>query len=338
MYNGFGGYGGYGGQGGGMEMYMIVICCCCCLCIACVVGGWYSNMFCKVSSSLGRSCKEDPPAPAPEEPLPPSPDTDQTSSGTLTACSEAWNREARKPNDPRPPIKAQACQGQARTLGRDCYFWEVQPDKLTGMARWMRKPDPEDSKADMRTGGACQASVRCSPLIDPATLEQYTDGNPSALLNQCAAIGPTASNEAAAKRELTSRANSKIKQWSGTTAWNSQNSDIWYSNMKRYVGQRDLSPYYDNALKAVENFQRKIASTSLRKATLAYVLEAAVRAPTNTPGWIIDVTNKFLNTLNLTPRRPATTYEGMYVSYLRQFYRSTIKWETTIDNAFMYKA
>ena len=338
MYNGGFGYGGgYGGGQGGMEMYMIICCCICCLCIACVVGGWYSNVFCKMNSSLGRSCKEPEPAPAPEVIEPPAPATDETASGALTACSEAWNRAPRSNKDPRPAIQAQACQGQTRTLGRDCYFWKVEPDKLTGMARWMRIPDPDDpGKADMRTGASCQPSVRCKPMIDPATLEQYTDGNPAALLDQCAAIGPTATNEAAAIRELTARANRKIKQWSGTSAWSNQNSDIWYRTMKRFIGQRDLSPYYDNTLKAVENFQKKIGTTNLRKATLAYALEAAVRAPTNNAQWIVDVTNKFLNTIALSARRASTSYEGAYVSYLRSFFRSMTPWETTIDNVYKY--
>lgn len=334
MYNGFGGgYGGYGvGGQGGMEMYMIIICCCCCLCIASVVGGWYSNVFCSVSSSMGRSCQADVPEPAPLEEPEPMPESSPSS--MLTACSESWNRVNRDKNDPRPPIRAEACQDQTRTLGRDCYFWEVQADKLTGMARWMRKPDPEDSGADMRTGNTCQPAVKCKTVLDPATLEQYTDSNPAALLKQCTAVGPYATNKDAAIKELTNQAK-KIQQWTGTSVWNDTNSRIWYVKMQRYIGQRDLVPYYNNALLAVKNFQRKIGSNALRKTTLAYVLEATIRAPDNRSDWIVSVTNKFINTLNTNSRRSSAAYEAAYVAYLKQFFTKMTAWEATIDNAFM---
>lgn len=330
MYNGYGG--GYGGQaGGGQEMMIVMICCVCCLCIACVAGGYFTNMFCGMGSGFGRSCTPTP-APLP----PPDPDytgepTEDTTSAAANMCSPAYGFTARAKNDPRPQLRPEYCMGAGRQPGRDCYFWEVQSDPATGRARWIRKADPEDPKADMKYGGDCAAAVKCPSFIDPASLDRYSELEPGQLLKQCTAISATAVNKDDAIRVLTREARAVNANWSGTGAWTDANSKLWYDRVTRFVGQKDLAAYFSNAGRAAKSVMAKMKVTSMRKSTFATVLEAAVRSPDNRADWIIDMTNAFLHR---QPESPGPRMEASYVGYLRaQLPRPPLQtWATLIDN------
>lgn len=328
---GYGGMygGGMGGMGGGSEMYMIV-CSMCCLCIVLVVAAYFTNALCKLG--FGKSCKtEEPTSP------PPPPGTPAPPSSSVNTCSEAYGRAARGRNDPRPAIRPEYCKEETRTLGRDCYFWEVQSDPVTGMARWMRKADPDDPKADLKSGGDCTPTVKCSTSIDPKTLDGYSEIAPQALLKQCTAVAGTATTQDDTIKALTAEARGVTTYWTGTTAWSDVHSRIWYDRVARFVGQRDLKVYISNAVKATKNVMNKLTTSTISKSTFAYVLEAAVRSPENRSDWILDVVNKFNNS---SLSRPAQRSERFFVAYLVNtlaFRPPLTRWETAIDNPRYYK-
>lgn len=334
MYNGMGGY-GYGSGGGmqGQEMMIFVLCCVCCVCLLSLLGGWYSNIFCGVSTSLGKSCPVNTPVPEVQDTSndTPGPATNNTVSNT---CSEAYAKTFRGPKDPRPPIRPEACQGATRTIGRDCFYWEVQSDPTTGLARWMRKTDPEDANQQVKFSGACQPTVRCSNFIDPKTLERYSESDSQALLNQCVAVTPAANNENNAIKELTKQAKAVGATWIGTQAWNDTHSRVWYNQMLRFIGQKDLKVYLANSAKAAQTLKRKLGVNSIRKGTFASILEAAVRSPDNRADWIIDVVNKYYNQTLQGMQRT----EQYFVSYLRRLImRPPMKqWDAIIDNPRYY--
>lgn len=333
----YGGYGGYG-AGGGNEMMIVILCCICCLSIACLAGGYFTNIFCKVSTSLGRSC------PPPETPSPPpySPDPSETQKpgysgggdGSVNACSEAWGKTARAKNDPRPPIRPEYCANETRTIGRDCYFWKVDSDPVTGQARWMRIPDPDDPKADLRTGGVCTPVVQCANLIDPKTLDRYSELEPGQLLKQCTAVASTATNETDTIREITKEARNVTTYWTGTRAWNNTHSKIWYDRLLPFIGQRDMKVYIANSGRAAKALMNKLKSSTMRKSTFAYILEAAVRSPENRADWILDVTNRFVNKTLLARDRN----EAAFIAHLRTFVPrpGMVIWERVIDNPANY--
>lgn len=327
MYNGYGYGGGYGGAGmmGGQEMMIMLLCCCCCACLISVVGGYFTNIFCKLSTSLGSKCEPD------ETPAPIVPETSSPSTtiASVDTCNAAWGKTARGVNDPRPPIRPEYCQNATRAVGRDCYLWEVQPDPVTGMGRWMRKQDTEDGKADLRYGGECTPMVTCSTMIDPVSLEGYSETKPQPLLGQCKAVAATAGSETETIKFLTKEAR-RASVWKDTYAWTDSHSKRWYDRVKRYVGQRDLSAYILNSVKAVKNLKTKMQSDRISKSTFAYILEAAVRAPDNRPEWIIDTVNKYAT----TPLTTARNSERTFVVYLRTVIRAPplVTWEPVIDN------
>lgn len=321
MYGmGGGGYGGGYGMGGqGNETIIIICCCICCLCISSMVGGWFGNLFCSLSPSLGKSCGAQPVTPMGE-----TPETTATAgtpaqmAATLKTCSESWGKAVRIGNDPRPPIRPEYCQSETRAVGRDCYYWEVQADPVTGMARWMRKAD--DQYGDMRSGAQCTASVQCGNRIDPAKLDRYSETEPDQLLRMCTAVQGTANNEVDALSTLTAEAQKVGATWIGPLAWTNEHSKWWYDGVLRYVGQKDLQAYITNSRKAADTLKFRLKSNTLRRSTFAYMLEAAVRAPTNSPDWIVNTTNSF-----------AGSSESSYIAHLQKFIKNMEPWEQTMD-------
>lgn len=334
MYNMYGGgYGGYGGMGmgGGQEQMIMIVCCICVVCIALVAVGFFTNMFCGVG--FGKDCKKNndpPPVPNTEPPVegPGSGGFGPGGSGDVDLCSESWGSTPRTGNDPRPPIRPEYCQNAARVVGRDCYYWKVEADPVTGRARWMRVPD--DAKGDMRTGGTCSAQVTCANVIDPTTLPRYSELEPTELLQQCTAVAPTATNEADTVAFLTKSAAEVSTTWTDSQAWTDTHSRLWYQLMIRFVGQKDLSVFISNAVKAATTLKNKLNVQSIRKSTFAHILEAAVRSPENRADWIIDIINVYNNQI-LTA---AQSNEGFFLAYLRALFKDTpmIPWQTMIEN------
>jgi len=334
MYNGYGGYGGMSGGMGGQETMMLVVCCICCVCLLCLFGAWYSNMLCSMSSSMGRSCVPATTTPSPE-PLGDMDMSEAPSTGTVSnTCSQAYANTFRGPKDPRPPIRPEACQGQTRTVGRDCFYWEVQNDPATNLARWMRRVDPEDQNMNIKYSGACQPIVRCPNFIDPKTLERYSESDARALLNQCVAMTPAANNQTNTIKEVTKQAKTVGASWTGTQSWTDTHSKIWYNQMLRFIGQKDLKVYIANSAKATITLKRKLGVDTLRKGTFAYMLEAAVRSPDNRADWIVDVVNKFYNQTLRGMRKT----ENYFISYLRTLIRNPPlkSWDSIIDNPRLY--
>lgn len=332
MYNGGFGYGGAGGMGG-QEMMIMLVCCVCCVCILSIVGGYFTNIFCSVSNKLGRSCEPTTPAPT-TGPITPETVQPEEPTSSVKACSEAYGRVARGKNDPRPSIRADYCRNETRVVGKDCYYWQVQSDPVTGQGRWMRLTDPDDPKGDMRSGGTCEPSVRCPTTFDPASLEGYSDTNPQPLLKQCTGIAATATTKDATIAEITKAARGVSRTWTGTEAWGDVHSRIWYEKMARYLGQRDMITYIGNATKAARRVMEKMNSTVIKKSTFAYILEASIRSPDNRADWIIDTTNAWYNKV-----APPGRTEGGFVRYLRGVIvrPPLVPWETTIDNPQYYR-
>lgn len=332
MYNGFGyGGGGYGGgmggmMGGGNETMIIVVCCCCCLCLALIAAGYFTNFFCG-SVGLGVSCpkkeSEDPNDPVETTPAPPS-------TPSVNTCNESYGTTPRTDaNDPRPPIRPEYCESEPRTVGRDCYYWKVQRDSAN-RARWVRVPD--SAKADMYFGGSCVPQVKCKDVIDPATLPRYSELEPAELLNQCQGVSPTATNEADTVKILTQHAQEVGAAWTDTSAWSDTHSKVWYNNVLKYVGQKDLNAYISNAVKATRTLKNKFSTTTLKKSTFAYILEGSVRSPENRADWIVDAVNSFVR----RPLTPAQMTEAYFVLHMRALLPNMIRWETLIENPLYF--
>jgi hypothetical protein len=328
MY-GMGMGGGMGMPGQGQEMMIISLCCLCCLCCACLAAGYMTNMFCGISPSMGSKCQKETSAPTrsyeDEEPS-------RQASGTVDGCHEAYARKARTGKDPRPPIDPSACTNTSRVVGRDCYFWEAQLDPVTGLARWMRKADPEDPNADMRTGGDCAPSVQCPNFIDPKSLAGYTESNAAALLKHCTAVQGTATTENDTVALLTREARKVGRDgWAGVNVeWTAADSKRWYDRVARYVAQKDLKAYIANTGTAVTALKGKLNTRRIRKSTYAFMLEAAVRAPDNSPTTIIDVTNRWVGTAMSTRDRN----EATFVAYLQANIRGMVDWQRVLDAPF----
>lgn len=333
MYNGYGGYGGgygMGMMGGGSEMMYVVVCCCLCLCLAAAAAGyyWYTQKG-KQGSGGGDGGDGggdgDPPMPPPPGPVTPAPPAGPS------MCHESWGSTPRTDaNDPRPPIRPEYCMNEPRSVGRDCYYWKVQNDPVTGRARWMRVPD--SPKADSYYGGSCVPQVKCSAVIDPSTLPRYSELEPAELLNQCKGVAPTATNEADTVKMLTQQAQEVGASWTDASAWTDTHSKVWYNSVLKYVGQKDLNAYISNAVKAARALKAKFTTTTLKKSTFAYILEAAVRTPENRADWIIDIVNSF--TRRALSNAQAT--EAFFVIYMRTIVPNMIKWETLIENPLAF--
>lgn len=331
MYGGYGNFGyggGYGGGGmmGGNETYIIVLCCCCFLCLALIAAGYFTNVLCGMGFGANCPKKETTPTPDPDDTVAPAPPTP-----AINTCNESYGTTPRTDaNDPRPPIRPEYCVNEPRTVGRDCYYWKVQKD-ATGRDRWIRVPD--SSKADMYFGGSCVPQVKCKDVIDPASLPRYSELEPAELLNQCQGVSPTATNEADTVKILTQHAQEVGAAWTDTSAWTDTHSKVWYNNVLKYVGQKDLNAYITNAVKATRTLKNKFSTTTLKKSTFAYILEAAVRTPENRADWIVDIVNSFVR----RPLTPAQMNEAYFVTtHMRGILPNMIRWETLIENPLYF--
>lgn len=325
-------YGGYGGGGMGMRQdnsMMLIICCVCVACVVSLAIGYFMGAFCSFGlcppgkkRDGGEYEEEMPAGPVPSG----APGGLGGGGGPVDLCSESWGSTPRTGNDPRPPIRPEYCQSAARVVGRDCYYWKVEADPVTGRARWMRVVD--DTKGDMKTGSECVAQVKCPVVIDPASLPRYSELEPTELLQQCTAVAATATNEADTIKFLTQAAQEVSANWKDTAAWTDTHSRLWYTNVTRYVGQKDLSAYIGNSVKAAITVKNQFGIQSLRKATFAYILEAAVRTPENRADWIIDVSNAYYNTA--MPAGAAN--EAGFVNYLKGLVKAMVPWQNIIEN------
>lgn len=338
MYNGYGGYGMGGmGAGGGSEMMIISLCCVCCVCIVLIFLGYWTNMFCKMG--FGRSCQAETPTPTPVADSTATSDPSTYTSTSVNKCSEAWGKAVRGSKDPRPAIRPEYCQGESRAVGRDCYYWEVQADPVTGQGRWMRKVDPEDERLNIRYAGQCTPQVECPSFIDPKQLEGYSEVKPEALLKQCAVVTPSMNTEETTIKELTRQAKSVSDRWEDTKAWTDAHSRVWYTQMKRYIGQRDIKAYVANSARAATTLKKKMGRSTLKKSTFASMLEAAIRAPNNNADWIMDVTNRFTNNVRAyVASGKYSNTEAAYRAYLSTLVGRTpmVNWYITIDNPTLY--
>lgn len=312
------GYGGNMSRGGGMEMYMIIICCCCCLCALLLIGGWWGNLFCGISTSLGKSC-------TPKETDPPYNPSDDETSGpvkpAIETCNSVYGGVTRKGSDPRPPIRPDYCQGQTAT-GRDCYLWTVDADPVTQMARWVRAPDPSNPDKTDHYDGSCKSPpVKCPALIKASDLPGYSDQNPNSLIAKCSAAQVTATNRDATLRLVSSAAKSV-----NAGSWTTLNSRQWYDRVVRLVGQRDLAPLLANVKVAAERVKKTLNRSVISKTVFATMMEAALRGKSNQSDWIVSVTILWAN------RGPKS--ESGYIAHLNRAvgYNKLQNWSTVIDN------
>lgn len=334
-------YGGgmYGpGAGGGQEMMIMMCCCICCVCVLSLFAGYWFNLFCSVSPSLGRGCKEleeekerkkreQEAADAANRTEAPT----TTTTTTLASCSKL-NAKARGSRDPRPPIDPNACRDQERTEGRDCYYWKVDSDAVTGQARWVRV---NDGTADARSGSAsCKPVVSCADKIDFASTEftDYTERNANALFAKCSPITQGANTKSTTIDAITRAARSvPVKNAVTKGDWTKDNSTAVYNLLTRYIGQNDLSVRVSNAANAAKKL---IASNAFNRkhldsVTFAYVLEAAIRK-SEEPDWIISQTNLFLSKRGWWVG--VRSREAAYQNYLASQIRGMVKWNNVLDN------
>jgi hypothetical protein len=325
MYGG--GYGGGYGQGGGMEMMMIMICCLCCFSIISLAVGYFSNIFCGISTSLGTNC-------TPKDTAPPDDGRDDqpiTSAPNVETCNSARGGISRGGSDPRPPLRAEYCNNGQKVPGRDCHYWKVEADPVTQMARWVREPDPNNPNADM-FDGTCRKQVQCPKKIDftQQGLPGYNDNNPGPLIAKCSQVIPTATNESATIKYLTSVAR-KVNALNGGLQWTDANSRQWYNRVVRLVAQRDLAPLADNTLKAATQVKRRLGQDRISKWVFATMMEAALRGDENQADWIFTVTMMWVNSVSSQPRQRS---EEAYVRHLAAAIKpGTLQtWRTIIDN------
>lgn len=321
MYNGYGGMnGGYGGRGGGngQEMMIIVVCCICCLCLASIAGGYWANLFCGMSSSLGRSCSPKETA-GPTYVSPPTEPAGPTYS--TSTCNPTFAAAVRRGSDPRPPLNASACVNSAQITGRDGFFWTVQADPQSGLAKWVRVTS--SALADARDGTVTTPEINCPALIDFTQLPAYSDNNPTSLIAKCS-VSPVTATTKEATVALVSSAGRRIGAGLVNGGWNDINSKVWYRESAKWIGQRDLAAIVENTVKAATLVKNKLKRNQLTKATFATMLEAAVRNKDNSADYIYSVTLNWSWT--------GTNEEG-YLAYLNGLHGNRLMdWSKVIDN------
>jgi len=297
MNMGFGGGGGYGGRGQGTEMLVVVLCCVCCFCLASVLAGYWFNLFCGVSTSLGKSCPSPTMAPMPNTNPTPGPNTNGV---TVPTCSTAYEGQYRAPNDPRPAINAQACVGYVPSdnspglTGRDCFYWQAQTDPKTLLQRWVRIPN--STTADAKNA-ACTPVVNCKMVIDfnSPDLAAYSDNNPAPLEALCTPVVPQVSTAGAITTYITAQATkSKIvhrTSTGGAVPWTPSQSTLWTNTMLTNLQGRNITPYVQNTGTAAINLAAALNQVSIEPETFAGMLEASIKPTTNSASWINDTVN-----------------------------------------------
>lgn len=309
MYNGFGGNYGRMGAGGGQEMMLIMVCCVCCLCIASLVGLYWTNAMCSVSTSLGRSCQPATSAPyiPPAVPVESITPVTGTSTGSVTQCSKQVAPAKRTGPDPRPEIQPSACQSESRVTGRDCFYWKVEADNLSGMARWVRVNE-DDGESDLLNPN-CKPLVKCDNKIkfnDPE-MTLYREDSPASMLRigKCQVITAPTNTRSSTILAITRLAKSlAVKTWT-VGDWTKLLSTVVYDKIEKYIGQNDLTAVLRNldttgkALKAYDMFNEN----TIPMDAFAYMLEAAVRT-LNDASWVYN------NTLLLKRPEYRSTWQG----------------------------
>lgn len=327
MNNYGGGYGGRG-RGGGSEMIMIAACVLCCVCLCSCILGYFSNMFCGISTGLGKSCTPvESPAPEYEETMPVFTDTPGPAPGTY--CNPTYAGQSRAATDPRPPLKPEACVSAPAQTGRDCFYWQTQPDSLTGLAKWVRVVDPNNPKVNAYNK-SCTPNVTGPDHIDftsPA-MAGYTDNNAASLLK----LFKTTNTTASTTQEMIPLITTAAKR-AGVPGWGTAQSTLWVSLVGPSFIGRNIAPHITNTGQAVETVKRKLNLRSVRAATFAAMLEASVNPPNNTPDWINSTaTNSWSRAPNI-PGKKLPLNETGYVTYLQWASKRQIKnWPKLINN------
>lgn len=329
---GMGGMGGMGrGQGGGMEMMMSVVCCVCCVSLLCIFAGYYFNLFCGVSKSMGKSC------PADQETLPPyDPLLDTTApvnTYSTNMCNPTYQGQSRAANDPRPPINAAACTGQTRVTGRDCFYYAVQPDPMSGLARWVRVAD-EPGKADAKNA-ACTPVVNCPVVIDFAATDMagYRDNNAAPLSKKCTPVVAGGSTKTTMVPLITAAARSAGVQFN-SVLWSNAHSTVWVNRMATALQGRNISAHIANTASAARTAKKKLNQQFISTQTFAAMLEAACYPITNQPDWISSVA------VNSWAGLPSSAYlsEAGLVKYMGIVSKRNLQgWSTIINSPNMLR-
>lgn len=300
MYNGFG---NYGRGGGGQETMMIMVCCVCCVCLLSVLGGYFTNMFCGISSSLGKSCPPKETTPPPQLPVVVPSDTEEPSvATTLQTCAKAVSKAARNSNDPRPEIQPASCQGVARMQGRDCFYWTVDKDQVTGLARWVRVNDGDTDAYNPN----CTPVVKCDTKINFTNPEMgfYREDNPSPMikLGNCKAVAVTATNRTATLTQLTAAAKAVGVRTYNYGPWDNVKSRILYDRIAGYIGQTDMMVAINNAKRAMAYLKQPLMFSDqlVPMDAFAYTIEAAVRTLVGDSGWVYNMAVLMRNTEHRT--------------------------------------
>lgn len=326
-YGGNMGGGMYGGQGrgGGMEMMMIVICCICCLSLSSIFAGYWFDMFCGISPSLGRKCKKDEDE---EEDTNPSPPYTGVPTPYVETCNSARAKVVRSARDPRPELQAYACTGATKVQGRDCFYWRVEPDPVTRLARWVRETDTDS--ADFKDGSCMNEKVRCSAnRIDFSKLPEYTDMKPDSLINLCTPVNPTADTRGTTVQEVSAAATRVGVTNDASAGWNSQDSMVWYDTVAQKVGQRPLFNIITNTANAAVKVKNKLGKQRMSKWLFASMLEAALYSKDSNIDFIGDLTRSWVD----TPTTKLST-ETSFMAYLVSsvYPKNMTNWKTLIDN------
>ena len=328
-YGNMGMYGGGGRGGGGMEMMLIVICCICCLCLASIFAGYWFDMFCGISPGLGRNCKKDEEEEDDNNDNPVPPGTFEPSPMVET-CNSSRAKVVRSARDPRPELHAHMCNGATKVTGRDCFYWRVEPDPVTRMARWVRETDSD--LTDFRDGSCVKEQVRCTNRIDFSKLQEYTDLRPESLLQQCTPVNPSADTRETTVEEIT-RAAGKVGVVNARTSnWNSQDSMVWYDTIARKISQRSMFTIISNTQTAAISLRTALGRTQMSKVLFATMLEAALSSKTSNIDFIGDLTRNYLG----TPQSQARS-ESSFMQWLGGIVPGLTNWAAIIDNANRYR-
>ena len=320
---------GRGGQGGGMEMMMSVLCCVCCVSLVCIFAGYYFNLFCGVSKSLGKGCPADAPTNT-EPPYDPNVTTGPVNPYAANMCNPTYQGESRAANDPRPPINATACVGQTtRITGGDCFYWTTQSDPMTGLARWVRVPD-EPGKADSKNA-ACKPTVNCPVVLDFAATDMagYRNNNAAPLLKKCTPVVVGGATKASMVPIITAAAKSAGVVTNGVK-WSNAQSSLWVNRMATALAGRNISAHINNTATAAKTVKTKLNQTYISNQTFAAMLEAAVISVNNQADWISSVA------INTWAGQPTNAYlsEAGLVKYLVTVSkpRALQSWSSIINN------
>jgi hypothetical protein len=293
-----GGMGGGYGRGQGTEMMVVVLCCVCCFCLVSVLAGYWFNLFCGVSTSLGKSCTPQTPAPVTPSGIDTTKPADATYS--VSTCNTAFEGQFRAANDPRPAINAQACQGYLPSdgspglTGRDCFYYQTATDPKTQLQRWVRIPN--STTADAKNA-ACTPVVNCPMTIDfnSPGMAAYSDNNAAPLTSLCTPVQPVATTAGVIATTITKVATtSKIvhrTSTGGAVAWMPSQSTLWTNTMLTNLQGRNITAYVFNTGSAVVALAAALNQASIEPETYAGMLEAAIKPTTNQAEWIKDTVN-----------------------------------------------